>query len=654
MHKANQDTGKGPVTLTSPEVGGILPGQSSVSADRSENPFEGGLAARFFQFPTSPSEPGIPTRVARPGAARAVSVSALAACLLCLFGSPPSATGQEVGSAELTTRETDPTFKLQVQRNLVLVRVVVRDSKGRTVSNLQKENFRVSDSGKPQTVSHFSVEVPSSKVHDLQAPEEEEAGPEALSETVLAASTPERYAALFFDDIHMKFEDVARTRDATERYLAASLQPGDRVGVFTSSGQHVLDFTNDRAKLHEVLLQLLPRPITIRRDNACPDISDYQAYLIVHHRDPTALAIASEEAYVCFFEGRDAQGQAEARASAQQMAETEAMTMLNAFQTETEMALRSVEQLVRRMATLPGQRSIVLVSPGFIMVTAEQRVDGIIDRALRSNVIINALDSKGLYARVPLGDVSRGRVPVGNRPDLMGHKDQLASQEIELAADVLNSLANDTGGVFFHNSNDLDDGFRKVGSLPEVYYVLGFSPQNLKYDGRFHKLKVSLDTRERYAVQARSGYYAPRKPADPAAQAKEEVEQAVFSHDEVVELPVDVHTQFFKLNEVDARLSVVTRLDLRFVHFRKENGRNLNSVTFITALFDRDGKYVTGKEKTLQFRLLDGSLEKLSQSGVTAKTSFDVKPGIYLIRQVVRDSEGAQLSGLNRTVEIPF
>ena len=651
MHKANQDTDKDRVTLTSPEVGGILPGQSSVNADRSENPFEGGLAARFFRLPTSSSEPGIPACVARLSAASALGVSVLAACLLCLFGSPPSATGQEVASTELTTRETDPTFKLQVQRNLVLVRVVVRDSKGRTVGNLQKENFRVSDSGKPQTVSHFSVDVPSSKARELPAPEEEETGPEALSETVLAASTPERYAALFFDDIHMKFEDIARTRQATERYLAASLQPGDRVGIFTSSGQHILDFTDDRAKLHETLLRLLPRPMTGRRENACLDISDYQAYLIVHQRDATALAIATEEAFVSCFGGQEAPG---VRASAQQMAETEAMTTLNAFQTETETSLRSLDQLVRRMATLPGQRSIVMVSPGFLMVTAEARVDGIIDRALRSNVIINTLDSKGLYTRVPFGDATRGSLSVGNRPDLMGHKDQFAIEEIELGADVLNSLANDTGGVFFHNSNDLDDGFRKVGSLPEVYYILGFSPQNLKYDGRFHKLKVSLDTRERYAVQARSGYYAPRKPADPAAQAKEEVEQAVFSHDEVAELPVDVHTQFFKLNEVDARLSVVTRLDLRFVHFRKENGRNLNSVTFITALFDRDGKYVTGKEKTLQFRLLDGSLEKLSQSGVTAKTSFDVKPGTYLIRQVVRDSEGAQLSALNRTVEIPF
>jgi VWFA-related protein len=589
----------------------------------------------------------------RSDALATIRLSLLAAALLGALASLP-APAQETSSSELTTRENDTTFKVQVERNVVLVRVVVRDARGRPVGDLRKEDFRLLDNGKPQTLSHFALEVPAAKLQDFTTPAEEEAESEAEPETTLAASTPKRYLGLFFDDIHMPFEDVARTREAAERYLASALQPGDRVGIFTSSGVHMLDFTDDRAKLHATLLQILPRPLALRREGTCPEMSSYQAYLIVDRRDPTALAIASEEAYVCFFADRAAQAEADARASAQQMAEAEAMTSLNAFQAETEMALRTLEQLVRRMAATPGQRTIVLLSPGFLMLTAEQRVDGIVERALRSNVVINTLDSKGLYVINPGGDISQSHVVIANRTDLMGHKGQLATEETLLAADVLNSLARDTGGVFFHNSNDLDDGFRKTGVLPEVYYVLGFSPQNLKYDGRFHTLKVTLSTREKVMIQARRGYYAPRKPGDPATQAKEEIEQAIFSHDELRELPMEVHTQFFKLNEVDTRLSVVTRLDLRFVQFRKEGGRNLNNLTLVTALFDRDGKYMTAKEKVLQLRLLDASLEKLTRSGVTAKTSFDVKPGTYLVRQVVRDAEGAQLSALNRTVEIPF
>jgi VWFA-related protein len=595
---------------------------------------------------------GAPGCITCSGALGAIRLSLLAAALLGALASLP-APAQETRAPELTTRENDTTFKVQVERNVVLVRVVVRDARGRPLGDLHKEDFRLLDNGKPQTLSHFALEVPAAKLQDFTTPAEEEAESEAEPETTLAASTPKRYLGLFFDDIHMPFEEVARTREAAERYLASALQPGDRVGIFTSSGVHMLDFTDDRAKLHATLLQILPRPLALRREGTCPEMSSYQAYLIVDRRDPIALEVATEEAYYCFYQGLETNAQA-LHALARETAERDAFTALNAFQTETEMALRTLEQLVRRMAAAPGQRTIVLLSPGFLMLTAEQRVDGIVERALRSNVVINTLDSKGLYVTNPVGDISQSHVVIANRTDLMGRKGQLASEETQLAADVLNSLARDTGGVFFHNSNDLDDGFRKTGVLPEVYYVLGFSPQNLKYDGRFHTLKVTLSTREKVTIQARRGYYAPQKLGDPATQAKEEIEQAIFSHDELRELPMEVHTQFFKLNEVDTRLSVVTRLDLRFVQFRKEGGRNLNSLTLVTALFDRDGKYMTAKEKVLQLRLLDASLEKLTRSGVTAKTSFDVKPGTYLVRQVVRDAEGAQLSALNRTVEIPF
>jgi hypothetical protein len=208
--------------------------------------------------------------------------------------------------------------------------------------------------------------------------------------------------------------------------------------------------------------------------------------------------------------------------------------------------------------------------------------------------------------------------------------------------------------VFFENSNDMDEGFRKVGALPEFAYVFGFSPQNLKFDGRFHSLKVSLSANARLTVQARRGYFAPRKAQDLAEQQKEDIEEALFSQDELSGLPVDVHTQFFKMNERQSRLSVIAHMDLRPVHFRKQAGRNLNKITFVTAVFDRDGKYVTAKEKTIEFHLLDNTLNKLVQSGISTKTSFDVPPGAYVVREVVRDSEEGQLSGVNRMVEVPF
>jgi len=582
-----------------------------------------------------------------------ILLSNLLAVLLGVPGTHSSGFAQDKATAELTTQERDPTFKVQVERNLVLVRAVVRDSNGRVVDNLRKEDFRLLDNGKPQVVSHFAVEVPATKLRGLSNKQEEPPESENPTEETLAASTPDRFLAVFFDDVHMSFEDLSRTRTAAEHHLAVALQPGDRVGIFTSSGEHVLDFTDDRAKLHEALVRIVPRSVSPRRDGNCPEIFDYQAYLIVHQREPDSVDIATEEAYHCYYEGQGMTEQA-ALISSRSVAESEAVNALSAYQTESETVLRSLDAVVRHLSAMPGQRTIVLASPGFITLGEEQRVGTLVERALRANVVINSLDAKGLFAEVPFGDASQDPVVTPRRVDLTGKKQQLLIRRSEVAVEVLRNLAIDSGGVFFHNSNDLEEGFQKVGGLPEVYYILGFSPENLKFDGRFHNLKVNLNTREKYTVQARTGYYSPAKPADPASQAKEEIEQAIFSRDELNELPVEMHTQFFKLTNLDARLSVLTRLDLRFVQFRKESGRNLNNLTIVAALFDRDGKYVTGKEKRLEFRLLDGSLERLTRSGVVAKISFDVRPGTYMVRQVVRDSEGAQLSAINRTVEIPY
>ncbi|HEV2491757.1 MAG TPA: VWA domain-containing protein [Terriglobia bacterium] len=550
--------------------------------------------------------------------------------------------------AEIASHDNEPSFKLQVQRNLVVVRVVVRDAAGNPVGNLHKEDFRLLDNGKPQTILNFAVQSPLSK------PAAKPVAPDSATLTTEPGSapvtfTPLRYLALYFDDVHADFEGLARTRDAAGRYLASAIRPGDRIGVFTSSGQGIEDFTDNLPKIRHALSLLQPRPIRITEPNPCPDIFPYQAFLIVDRRDAPSLESATEETLICRYKG-----DRRFYNDAQQISETTAVQVMTRDESQSEYSFRELDQLVRRMGVMPGQRDIIFLSPGFMTENEKYRIGQIVDRALRSKVVINTFDSKGLFAPVPLGDATQEVTVTPDRPDLVAQKtqNQLSSYQYDL--DVLSQLAGDTGGVFFHNSNDYDLGFRKVGTLVETYYVMTFSPQNLKPDGHFHTLKVRLDVPQHYAVQARRGYFAPRKSDDAVDQEKEDLREAVFSQDELSGLPIDVHTQFFKVNERDAKLSIFAHLDLRVLRFRKEQGRNANNVTFVTALFDRDGKYVTSQEKRVEFHLLDSSLERLAKSGITTKASFDVPPGTYLVREVVRDTEGGQMSGLNRTVEIPF
>jgi hypothetical protein len=315
----------------------------------------------------------------------------------------------------------------------------------------------------------------------------------------------------------------------------------------------------------------------------------------------------------------------------------------------TEYGLRHIEDVLRRLATMPGQRVMVFVSPGFIPSTLWLEFSGVIDRATKANIVINTIDARGLYTP-DLGDIAN---PYTDPPKIAGFKQSYRVEAQSAQDDVLAQFADGTGGTFFHNRNDIDEGLREAGAAPALTYLLGFSPQNMKLDGSLHTLKVSFAHKTNYKIQARHGYFAPRHVVDPVEEAKQEIQEALFSQEEVRDLPVDLHTQFFKTDAYQAKLAVLTHVDIKGVHFRKADGRTQDDLTVATAIFDENGNYVTGGEKIIEMKLLDPTYNRLMQSGLNLKSSFEVKPGTYLVRQVVRDSEGSQLAARNGAVVIP-
>jgi VWFA-related protein len=541
------------------------------------------------------------------------------------------------------------------------------------------------DNGKPQVISGFSVERPNAPPVAVPAPAKKEAKPAPVPEARTVPSAPQRFVALYFDDLHMGIQDVGRSREAADRYLASALGSQDRAAIFTSSGIGELEFTDDHAKLHEALFSLRPRSKTMPTANTCPEISDYQAYLMTQLRRGDAVSIATMEATYC---GAGSGSDSQARnpgltarsmqgvpltgqgSTAERVADLEARRIWALADLQSTDALDKLAQVVLRLAAMPGQRNLVLVSTGFLAATHQPEVEAIIDRALRAGVVINALDAKGLYAYVAREGNPSPYVLTGSASaTLEAAKSLIENEGLTVDRQVMSTLAAATGGTFFTNSNDLDEGFRTVGALPGAYYVLTFSPKDLKADGRFHTLKVEVKSPEPLTVQARHGYLAPGpqagaaapgrpatagQPQEKASQVAAEIENAIFSQEESHGLPAEVRTEYAKLNEQEATLTVFVHLDMRLLRFRKEAGRNLNTLTFATALFDQDGQYVTGNERDLELRLKDETLEKLAQPGFTVGTKLKVRLGTYRLREVVRDSEAGQMSALNTAVQIVF
>ncbi len=554
---------------------------------------------------------------------------------------PVSAAGQ---NEEVSSRDTPTTFKVRV--NLVLVRVVVRDRQGKIISNLKKEDFQLYDNRKPQTISSFSVETPEKRTAFAVASTAAEAASSSADVTGgKAVVLPQRFVSMVFDDVHLSMEDATFVRDSATRFFGA-LAASDRVSLNTTSGQLTQDFTDDHEKLSKALLGILPHPLTGQSFHDCPDVSYYQADLIANKSDVQALAVATEDALQCAFNGDNTM-----RAAAQNLAQSAAYRAVSQGDSETEYAYRHLEDVVRRLSGMPGQRVLVLVSPGFISSTLQLEASEMVDRATRANIVINTIDARGLYTPDVGGDIAD---PPHDTFRTAGYKTSYRVAAQLAQEDVLAQLADGTGGKFFHNRNDVDEAMREAGAAPAISYLLGFSPQNLKIDGRFHALKVALTSKEKFDVQARHGYFAPKTVADPAEATKQEMQEALFSQEEIRDLPVELQTQFFKKDEAQARLAVLTHFDVKNIRFQKLKGRNNDQLTIVTGIFDENGNFVTGLSKVVEMNLLDTTYTRLSRSGFTVKTSFDVKPGTYLVRLVVRDAVGAQMAARNGAVVIPY
>lgn len=163
---------------------------------------------------------------------------------------------------------------------------------------------------------------------------------------------------------------------------------------------------------------------------------------------------------------------------------------------------------MRRVAELPGQRTLILVSPGFLTVSPEalNEESRVIDLAAQSNVTISALDTRGVYVT----QVTASENTVGRSVDVVG---SLRRSETSAAEGTLGALADGTGGRFFHNSNDLAAGFKELTAMPECVYLLEL-PLDVKMDGFYHRLKVKVD-RAGVDVQARRVYFVPKPPKEP-------------------------------------------------------------------------------------------------------------------------------------------
>ncbi len=403
------------------------------------------------------------------------------------------------------TSVADGDVKIQVNVNAVLVPVVVRDEHGRAVGNLRKEDFQVFDQGRLRPISGFSIQKRAAV--EVAAEPAASASPDPnetrVRSTPQLPTPPQRFIVFLFDNLHLSVADLAQVQRAGTRMLDGSLAGSDMAAVVSFSGTNS-GLTHDLAKLQDTVMKLKVQELYRHDNHACPNIDYYQADLIQNKRNQQALELAMADYATC------AHLQGASPEMVENMVRSGAAQTLVIGDRDVWVAFATVKELVRKMGTLPGQRTLILVSPGFLTMTPEAMAEKseVLELAARSDVTISALDARGLYS-TEIDASERGGTSTIDM--LTGQHSEYRSETMNQNEDVMAELADGTGGTFYHNSNDLEEGFRKLAAAPEFVYLLEISLHGVKPDGNYHRLNVKVD-QDGLKLQARRGYFAP-KPA---------------------------------------------------------------------------------------------------------------------------------------------
>ena len=528
-----------------------------------------------------------------------------------------------------------PRSVFRTRLNVVSVDVIVRDKSGAVVRGLTAADFEIREDGKPQDISNFSFEevsdknVPALKSADLLAGVEARlaedskrtASPAAAPAAATEAPTPmtsdmlagRRLITLVFDVSSMQPEDVQRAVDSAKKYVDQQMSPADMVAVATvgSTLTVLTDFTADREKVSTALGTL-----------AFTDGTATEA--------PAASTAATDEAA--------------AAATDDTATETAELDLFN-----NDVRLRALKTIAESLSAIEQKKSILYFSAGMQRNGQDNQVElrSAINAAVRANVSIYAVDTRGLQAVVPGGDA---RQASGRGQSLFsGRGVQQQYSQLASSPETLTSLAADTGGRAFTDSNDFGEAFARVQRDMSAYYLLGYSSTNTMRDGRFRRIEVHVK-RGGMKVEARAGYYTDRDFTHTSRTDREtQLDEQMFSAVSATDLPVLVTGGWFRLAPDKYYVPVAVTVPGAAVPVANDKdlvtldvlGMVRDERNFPVGRFRETLKLPPGTEKTLAGK------QVLYQSGVT------LPPGRFSVKVVVRENTTGQMGSFEAAIVVP-
>jgi VWFA-related protein len=537
-----------------------------------------------------------------------------------------------------------PTFSAGVE--VVTVDVVVTDKKNGTVSGIPREEFTILEDGVPQEVTSFeNVQVPATA-------SAEPARKPAISDNTRREERNGRSFVIVFDDVHLTLFQAHRAKLAIGQFLKTGVREGDRVTLVATGGGAWWSTRMEAGR--EDIVSLLKRlEGRLVPDNSPERMSDSEALRIHIYRDAQTEERVSRRFDSFGSNGRSTQGQQSDGLSGNPFVQGRAADVYYQAASRNRITLQVLDRVLVSLAATRGRKSLILVSQGFIYDPQLDEFKDVVQTARRSNVAMYFVDTRGLGGMPSYMNAEFG--PAIDNQDVSAafgdELDQSAGAEM---------LASDSGGFSVKNTNDLSKGFLRIADETKSYYLVGYRPTNTKTDGKFRKIEVKV-ARKDVKVRARKGYFAPIDAATLAAQKKKpeapgdpDIQAALDSPYEEKAIPLRMSAWVFEETLLGkANTLVATDVDIRDFAFKEENGRFLDAVEFLLVVAHLETGEFYRFDQKVDMKLLPATRDRMAKSWMPIVRDFELAPGSYQAKIVVRDANSGRLGTVVHEFTVP-
>jgi VWFA-related protein len=529
-----------------------------------------------------------------------------------------------VGLRSVAAQKKTDQGEVKLSTELVQIDVLVTDKNNRPVSGLKREDFELYDNNKTQQITNFSFEEigkPTTANQQIES--------NSIAKAITAGEV-KRVMAFVVDTLHIKYENIYRTRKLLDDFVDNKMQPGDLVLILpTGGGSGVLQqFTSDRRMLHRAIERLRPFYFST-------DTTPYRSF----------ARMAGPPAGMGGRGGISSQRGGGIGQMPDPLEEADVRATLSAL-----------NETIKSMSKLPGRKISMFVSEGLRIFStqATSDLDKTTGLAARANVVFYTIDPRGLDPLIiNAGDELDQSVDVMTA---VSNASDQKRDDFRESQDSLRVIANETGGKFFGNNNDINRGMDTMLQENTAYYMLGFYPESGRWDGKLHKVKVVVRNRSDLTVTFRKNYLARTQQTEVPAKLDPKVAEAV----EAISSPLvrrDLDLRLTPLYTDNAQrepvVTLLLHIDATKLSFAQSEGRFQNKLEELGFVLDARGKAVDSFSNIVDLNLQPKTHEDVLKHGLLATRSLNVKPGVYQVRLFVRDSSSGLVGTANDYIEIP-